>query len=102
MVLHSTRGVKLGDALSLTLFILSTNVLSRAKNDLFYTKDFRSFEMPKQSENINHLAYADATIISVSIDDKTLQLIMHTFVEYEKQSGQHIKRGESFLYVSKN
>ncbi|XP_059277883.1 secreted RxLR effector protein 78-like [Lycium ferocissimum] len=60
---HSTRGVKQGDPLSPALFILSAEVLSRALNSLFENNDFRSYGMPKWSASLNHLAYADDTII---------------------------------------
>ncbi|XP_055803989.1 uncharacterized protein LOC129873024 [Solanum dulcamara] len=73
---HSTRGVKQGDPLSLTLFILAAEVLSRALNHLFYNPDFKSFGRPKWSENLNHLAYADDTIIFAAADRQSLKLIV--------------------------
>lgn len=59
---HSIRGVKQGDPLSLTLFILTAEVLSKALNNLFVHNDFKSFGMPKWSENLNHFVYVDDTI----------------------------------------
>ncbi|XP_060200381.1 uncharacterized protein LOC132628634 [Lycium barbarum] len=101
---HSIRGVKQGDPLSSALFILSPEVLSRALNFLFEDNSFRSYGMPKQSANLNHLAYADDTIIFSSADDTiifssaddtSLQLIMGILQEYEQTSRQLINKGKS-------
>ncbi|XP_060182036.1 uncharacterized protein LOC132611654 [Lycium barbarum] len=73
---HSTSGVKQGDPLSPALFILSAEVLSRALNSLFENNEFRSYGIPKWSANLNHLAYADDTIIFSSADARSLELIM--------------------------
>lgn len=68
----STRGVKQGDPLSPTLFILAAEAFSRALNDLHLNLYFCGFGMPKWSPKINHLAYADDTIIFSSADAKSL------------------------------
>ncbi|XP_019242040.1 PREDICTED: uncharacterized protein LOC109222091 [Nicotiana attenuata] len=65
---RSTRGVKQGDPLSPTLFILAAEAMSRGLNSLHSTRQFKSFGMPKWSPKINHLAYADDTIIFTSSD----------------------------------
>lgn len=56
-------GVKQGDPLSPALFILSSEVLTRALNALFEENQFVGYGMPKWSSNLNHLAYADDTIL---------------------------------------
>ncbi|KAG5599860.1 hypothetical protein H5410_031230, partial [Solanum commersonii] len=48
------------------------------------------------------LAYADDTIISTSAVKTTLDLIMFTLGEYEKQSGQLINKSKSSFYVYRN
>jgi len=93
--LHSSRGVKQGDPLSPALFILAAEVLARALNDLFNNKDFKGYGMPKWINNINHLAYADDTIIFVSAERVSLELVMNTLEDYEAQSGQLINKGKS-------
>ncbi|XP_075085049.1 uncharacterized protein LOC142168286 [Nicotiana tabacum] len=72
----STRGVKQGDPLSPALFILSAEVLSRSLNKLFEDKSFVGFGMPKWSDSLNHLAYADDTIIFASAHLSSLNTIM--------------------------
>ncbi|XP_075106782.1 uncharacterized protein LOC142179805 [Nicotiana tabacum] len=64
----SSKGVKQGDPLSPTLFIMSAEVLSRSLNNLFLYKNFKGFGIPKWTDPLNHLAYADDTIIFSSVD----------------------------------
>ncbi|KAH0683061.1 hypothetical protein KY289_020813 [Solanum tuberosum] len=46
------------------------------------------YGMPKWSANLNHLAYADDTIIFSSTQNYSLGKIMTVLQDYEKQSGQ--------------
>lgn len=81
--LHSTRGVKQGNHLSPALFILTAKALSKALNHLFYNYEFKSYGLPKWSDQINHMAYADDTIIFANVDKRSLQLIMENLTLYE-------------------
>jgi len=63
---HFTRVVPLSPA----LFILTTKVLNKALNQLFYCNEFKCFGMPKWSENLNQLASANDAITFSSVDKK--------------------------------
>ncbi|XP_060190534.1 uncharacterized protein LOC132619737 [Lycium barbarum] len=80
---QSSRGVKEGDPLSPTLFILAAEVLSRNLNNLHNVPQFRGFGMPNWSPKVNHLAYVDDMIIFSSTDVMSLQLIMEVLRKYE-------------------
>ncbi|XP_075083708.1 uncharacterized protein LOC142167457 [Nicotiana tabacum] len=95
----STRGVKQGDPLSPALFILSAEVLSSSLNKLFEDKSFAGFGMPKWSDPLNHLAYADDTIIFASAHPPFLSKIMAVLGNYEKISGQMINEDKSSYYM---
>ncbi|XP_060190740.1 uncharacterized protein LOC132620020 [Lycium barbarum] len=98
---HSTRGVKQGDPLSPSLFILSAEVLTRALNSLFDDPMYRGFGMPKWSADLYHLAYADNTIIFTSADRYSLKLVMEVLLNYETVSGQRMNRDKSCFYMYK-
>ncbi|WMV38268.1 hypothetical protein MTR67_031653 [Solanum verrucosum] len=93
---HSTRGVKLKDPLSHVLFILSAEVLSRSLNALFENDLYVSYGMPKWSTPINHLAYADDTIIFAATNIYSLKKIISVLQAYEKESGRKINKEKVF------
>ncbi|XP_015161833.1 uncharacterized protein [Solanum tuberosum] len=96
---HSTIGVKQRDLLSPALFIIVAEVLSRTLNNLFYNPEFKGYGMPKWSDNLNHLAYADDTIIFAAAEKESLLLIMGLLKDYECQSGQKINMDKSLFYM---
>ncbi|XP_075099715.1 uncharacterized protein LOC142176349 [Nicotiana tabacum] len=95
----SSRGVKQGDLVSPTLFILAAETLSRGLNALHTNLYFCGFGMPKWSPKINHLAYADDMIIFSSSDETSLMLIMQVLKAYEAASGQLVNKTKSAVYL---
>lgn len=61
---HSTRGLKQGDPLSPTLFILGAEVLSRMLNNLYLNPAYLGFQMEVRGPEINHLSFADDIIFT--------------------------------------
>lgn len=86
----STRGIRQGDPLSPSLFIISAELLSRSLNLLLENTAFAPYVVPKSCSPISHLSYADDVIIFSSGKKKSLLLIMKTIRNYELCSGQKI------------
>nr|XP_009783905.1 PREDICTED: uncharacterized protein LOC104232411 [Nicotiana sylvestris] len=95
----SSRRVKQGDPLSPTLFILTAEALSRGLNSLHTNLYFCGFGMPKWSPKINHLSYANDTIIFCSSDETSLRLVMEVLQAYESSSGQLVNKAKSAIYM---
>ncbi|XP_060170581.1 uncharacterized protein LOC132601517 [Lycium barbarum] len=96
---RSSRGVKKGDPLSPTLFIIAAEVLTRSLNKLQEKPSFIGYGMPKWSPQINHLSYADDTILFCSGDGYSLKNMMRRLRNYEKASGQLVNTDKSCYYV---
>lgn len=96
---QSSRGVKQGDPISPILFIIGAEVLSRSLNNSFLDRRFIEFGLPKWSPQINHLAYADDTILFSSGDRYSIFKMMSVISCYETTSGQRVHEDKSFFYV---
>lgn len=55
--------------------------------------------MPKWSDDISHLAYVDDTILFVSADKISLQMVMNTLKKYKEQFGQKINKNKSTFII---
>lgn len=99
---HLLKVVKQGDPLSLILFIISAEVLSRSLNKLNQIADFVRFGLPRWSEKFNHLSNADDTILFYSTNKKSVKMIKQVLREYEKVSGQMVNLSKSFIYLHEN
>lgn len=69
--------------LSPALFIIGAEVLSRLLNQLHLSSHFHGFYMEKRGPQINHLSFADDTIIFTFGRSRSLELIMKVLFDYE-------------------
>ena len=96
---QSSRGLKQGDPLSPTLFIIAVEVLTRGLNSLHDVRDYKGYDMPKWSPTINHLSYADDTILFWLGDRTSVIKMMNVLREYEKVLGQMVNKAKSSSYL---
>ncbi|XP_027122034.2 uncharacterized protein [Coffea arabica] len=84
----SSRGIRQGDPISPSLFVLCAEVLSLHLNSLSRRQGFVPFRVPKGCSVVTHLAYADDIIIFSSGMKRSLQLVMQVLEDYTSISGQ--------------
>ncbi|WMV39129.1 hypothetical protein MTR67_032514 [Solanum verrucosum] len=90
----SGRGLRQGDPLFPSLFVLSTELLFKMLNSLYRVSAFRGFPMHPYGPQINHLFFVDDTIVFSSGRKATLQAILKTLESYERVSGQSINKNK--------
>ena len=97
----SSHGLKQGDPLSPSLFIIGSELLSTMLNNLNSDENFTPFSMNYNGRIINHLAYADDIVIFRGGNNNMIKLIKHQIRRYEKASGQKVNNDEIFHNHSK-
>lgn len=63
--------------------------------------EFKGYGLPKWSDNINHLSYADDTILFCSGKLYSIKSMMKVLRGYEKLSGQMVNLEKSLFYLHK-
>lgn len=96
---RSERGLRQGDPLSPTLFVLTAEALSRGLNELFKANPCMYYST-RGGLPITHLAYADDIIIFTNAKAESLHLIMQFLKHYADISGQAINSHKSSFITS--
>lgn len=96
----SSRGLKQGDPLAPSLFIVDAELLSRILNMLNHDQLFHGFCMEKRGPQINYLSFADDIIIFTSGRKTSLRKIIWTLSNYESTSGQLINKHKSHFMTA--
>lgn len=69
------------------MFIIAPEALSRGLNKLHENADFVGYGLPKWSPRINHLAYADDTVLFGSADRVSVIKMMGVLKANEQEFG---------------
>lgn len=89
---RSGRGLRQGDLLSLPLFVLSAELLSQMLNRLHNMYGYKSFYMNNYGLKINHLSFADDTILFCSGSKRSMEMVLDTLTSYEKSQVNSLTR----------
>lgn len=96
----SSRGLRQGDPLAPSLFILAEEALSRGLQDLFCKKIITPFATAREGPIVSHLLFADDTVIFTNGSQGSLRRMMAFLNLYEIYSGQKINLAKSSFYMA--
>nr|XP_027127736.1 uncharacterized protein LOC113743841 [Coffea arabica] len=82
------KGIRQGDPLSLALFVIGAEVLSRSLNSLNSHFGFVGFRVPRGCPPMTHLAFADNVLIFANGSSFSLKNIMQVMMLYQKSFGR--------------
>lgn len=95
-----SRGLRQGNPLFPSLFIIASEVLSRSFNDLHVSTPSVRFSTLSGCPIISHLAFADGVIIFCNGNRRSLERHKALLAAYEGCSGQLVNGLKSNFYVS--
>lgn len=94
------RGIRQGDPLSPYLFILCGEVLSGLCAKAETDGTLRGIKVARGSPRVNHLLFADDTMIFCHATKENSQKLSSLLLQYEKASGQKINSEKSSITFS--
>ena len=97
----SSRGLRQGDPLFPSLFILAADYLSRTLDRLILGNKKMRYCTARHTMGISHLAYADDIIIFTQARRASLRKLKGCLRHYMEVSGQKINEGMSCFFIDK-
>ena len=94
------RGIRQGDPISPYLFILCGEVLSGLCRKAELEGKMRGVHVARGSPRVNHLLFADDTMIFCNSSSKSCLSLLQILRDYEKVSGQKVNISKSSITFS--
>ena len=99
---HPSRGLRQGDPLSPSLFLLCTKGLSALIHQIAKNKLITGISIARGCPKVTHLFFADDSILFCKASLEECHLLRSTLMEYEEASGQKVNTDKSSIFFSPN
>jgi hypothetical protein len=96
------RGLRQGDPLSPYLFLFCAEAFSCLLHAAEEDGDLIGVKVSQEAPSINHLLFADDSLLLLKIDDRSANSLQQILSLYEDCSGQAINKDKSSVMFSKN
>ena len=101
-LINPTRGIKQGDPLSPSLFLLCTEGLHGLIKKDAGAKEINGFSICKRGPKLTHLFFADDNLLFCKANAQECGNVLKILAEYEEVSGQKINKEKTSLFFSKS
>lgn len=98
----SSRGVRQGDPLSSSLFILVMEWFSRSINTSVFNGTLKTYYTSREAVPVTHLLYADDILIFTKDCQQSTTNLMSLLDKFSNVTGQSINQGKSAIFFSKH
>lgn len=95
----SSRGLRQGDLLSPSLFVIAAEYLSRSLDSLILGRREMRYATTRHGMEVSHLAYADDIIVFTQAKQESIQELIECLNHYAAASGQRINKEKSQFYI---
>ena len=100
--IHPSRGLRQGDPLSPSLFLLCAEGLSTLIHQAARKKLITGISITKGCPKVTHLLFADDSILFCKASLEECHLLRSILMEYEEASGQKVNTDKSSIFFSPN
>ena len=97
-----TRGLRQGDPLSPTLFLICTERLSALINRVVWNQLLIGISICKGCSRVTHLLFANDNILFCKASVEESRVLKNILQQYEDSSGQKINTDKSSIFFSPN